>query len=234
VSKDKASDRAKLLGFSARQSRLTTSKTWTDAVLADAPLYPSGFELFRQDTPAHAVYFSNSGLVKLMRSEDNGRELILSLKFSGSLLGAAAVINREPYPFSAVAVTKCRLARLRAGDFLELVSSDQQLAACLNEELSAEILAQTARLSQIACLSARQRLENLLWQLACDESLKSNRSEIRFQLPLRHWEAAQLLAITPTYLSKLLTELEYEEIITRTKGWFVIRRPNKLWRGPSP
>jgi len=231
---DKASDKTKWLGVPARQSRLTASKAWTDAVLADTPLYPSGFELFGQDTPAQTVYFSNSGLVKLMRSEDNGREVILSLKFSGSLLGAEAVIIREPYPFSAVAVTKCRLARLRAGDFLDLVSSDQQLSACLNEELSAEILAQTARLSQIACLSARQRLENLLWQLACDESLKSNRSEIRFQLPLRHWEVAQLLAITPTYLSKLLTELEREEIITRTKGWFVIRRPDKLWRAPSP
>ena len=160
MTKDKTSDKAEPLAFPARQSRLTKNKTWTEAILADAPLYPSGFELFRQDTPAHAVYFSNSGLVKLMRSEDNGRELILSLKFSGSLLGAAAVINHEPYPFSAVAVTQCRLARLCAGDFLELVASDPHLAACLNEELSAEILAQTARLSQIACLSARQRLEN--------------------------------------------------------------------------
>lgn len=217
--------RSKLTG-----KMMVASLAWQKATrFMDSPVYPAGFELFRQDSPAREVYFSETGLVKLMRSEDNGRELILSLKFSGSLLGAAAAIHDNPHLFSAVAVTSCKLVRLTSQAFLDLVSTDSYLASCLHEILSAEILDQTARLSQIACLPARQRLEQLLWQLACDRSAASGKPALKFQLPLRSWEAAQLLAITPTYLSRLFGELEREEIISRSKGWILIKQPTRLW-----
>lgn len=224
--------RASIQDHSSRPTKATVgaSEAWKEATqMLDSPVYPTGFELFRQDCPAKAVYFSESGLVKLMRSEENGRELILSLKFSGSLLGVAAAINDKPHPFSAVTVTSCKLARLSAQAFFDLVAADSQLASSLHEMLSAEILDQTARLSQIACLPARCRLEQLLWQLASDRSLDGSKLDLKFQLPLRHWEVAQLLAITPTYLSRLLAELEQEEVISRTKGWIVIEKLASLW-----
>jgi len=211
------------------RKRIAAGQVWkTASGLIDSPLYPAGFELFRQHSPPQVVYFSESGLVKLMRSEDNGRELILSLKFSGSLVGAAAAIHDRPHPFSAITVGACRLARLSAHVFLDLVAADTQLASCLHKMLSAEILDQTARLSQIACLPARHRLEQLLWQLASDED-GGDRCNLKFQLPLRYWEVAQLLVITPTYLSRLFRELEQEKIISRNKGWFVIHEPARLW-----
>lgn len=214
-------------------ARLQANQAWKEATHFDSPVYPTGFELFRQDSPAQVVYFSETGLVKLMRSEDNGRELILSIKFSGSLLGAAAVIHDRPHPFSAMTVTSCKLARLSAQVFLDLVAADTQLASCLHEMLSAEILDQTARISQIACLPARRRLEHLLWQLARDRSVDNEIPGMKFQLPLRYWEVAQLLAITPTYLSRLLTELEQEEVISRSKGWIALRQPARLWHAPD-
>ena len=82
---------------------------------------------------------------------------------------------------------------------------------------------------EVGGVSARQRLEQLLWQLACDRSAASGKPALKFQLPLRSWEAAQLLAITPTYLSRLFGELEREEIISRSKGWILIKQPTRLW-----
>lgn len=210
--------------------RLLAGQAWKDAAhLVDSPVYPTGVVLFQQDSPPAVVYFSESGLVKLMRSEDNGRELILSLKFSGSLLGAAAAIHDRPHPFSAVTVTDCRLARMSARSFLDLVAADAQLASSLHEMLSAEILDQTARISQIACLPARNRLEQLLWQMAVEYCAGSAQTDLRLQLPLRYWEVAQLLAITPTYLSRLFRELERDEVISRNKGWLVIHDQASLW-----
>jgi len=39
---------------------------------------------------------------------------------------------------------------------------------------------------------------------------------------------AQLLAITPIYLSRLLEQLEDDGLIRRSKGWLIIRNPDKL------
>jgi Cyclic nucleotide-binding domain len=69
---------------------------------ADSHVYPSGIELFRQDsTPGH-VYFVEAGVVKLTRCEKNGAEFILDIRFPGSILGSEAAIRRMPHPFSAV------------------------------------------------------------------------------------------------------------------------------------
>ena len=81
---------------------------------------------------------------------------------------------------------------------------------------------------EIACLPARQRLEQLLWKLA-ERKGQNHSLDFKFQLPIKRWEAAQLLALTPTYLSRLFAELEAEEIISRTGGWIIVRKPANLW-----
>ncbi|HWN11776.1 MAG TPA: Crp/Fnr family transcriptional regulator [Pyrinomonadaceae bacterium] len=194
----------------------------------DSHLYPAGVELFRQDSCPGQIYFVETGVTKLTRYEENGGEFILDIRFPGSLLGSEAVIRQKPHSFSAATATACRLMPLTASRFLSLLRTESLLASFLQDSLCAAVLSQAARMSEIACLPARQRLEQLLWMLA-EQSCDGGKAEVKFQLPLRHWEAAQLLAITPTYLSRLLGELETEEIISRRSGWIVLREPASLW-----
>jgi len=72
-----------------------------------------------------------------------------------------------------------------------------------------------------------------LWEIL-ENKYEGQGGSSRFQLPLKHWEAAQLLAITPTYLSRLLTELESEEIISRKNGWISVNKPASLWHRIDP
>ena len=67
--------------------------------LQESHSYAAGVELFHQGADAHDVYFLQRGLFKLIRSEDNGQEVLLDLKFPGSLIGAAAAILSRPHPF---------------------------------------------------------------------------------------------------------------------------------------
>ncbi len=195
---------------------------------ADSHVYPAGVELFRQDSSPGQIYFVETGVTKLTRYEENGGEFILDIRFPGSLLGSEALIRQRPHSFSAATATPCRLMPLSASHFLRLLKTESILATFLQDSLCAAVLSQAARMSEIACLPARQRLEQLLWMLA-HERFEGGKRGFKFQLPLKHWEAAQLLAITPTYLSRLLGELETEEIISRRGGWIVLREPASLW-----
>jgi CRP/FNR family transcriptional regulator len=185
-------------------------------------------ELFRQDACPGHIYFIETGLAKLTRSEENGNEFILDIRFPGSLLGLEAAIRNKAHPFSAVTATTCKLTHLSASRFLDLLSTEVALGSFIQDTLSDEVLNQAARMSEIACLPARQRLEQLLWKVT-EQVGESQTINFKVQLPLKHWEAAQLLAITPTYLSRLLAELESEEIISRTNGWIIVRKPASLW-----
>jgi CRP-like cAMP-binding protein len=194
----------------------------------DSQGYPAGMELFRQDASPGNIYFVETGLAKLTRYEENGSEFILDIRFPGSLLGSEAAIQKKPHPFSAVTATYCRLTRLSAKRFLDLLGTELELGVYVHKVLSEEVFSQAARMSEIACLPARQRLEQLLWKIA-EQTGQGPAIDSKLQLPVKYREAAQMLAITPTYLSRLFAELESEEIISRRNGWIIIRKPASLW-----
>jgi len=46
---------------------------------------------------------------------------------------------------------------------------------------------------------------------------------------MKNWEVAQLLALTPQHLCRLIKQMEDEGIIMRKKGWLILSEPKKLW-----
>jgi CRP-like cAMP-binding protein len=191
-------------------------------------VYPSGVNLFHQGELPVEIFLVETGLAKLVCSEESGRELIVDIRFAGSLLGLSAVIRNESHPTTAVTASPCRLMRISAGQFRDLLGRDTELGFSVHHLLSAEVINQSARISEIACLTARQRLEKFIWQIAKQTKTGEPQSS-KLQLPLRQWEVAQFLAITPAYLCKLLAELESEEIIVRRNGWIILCELGNLW-----
>ena len=196
--------------------------------IAPAQIYPDATELFCQDSPAREVYIINRGLVKLMRLEQEGHGLIVGLRFPGWILGSAAVIMSSPHPITAVTLTKCELCRVPAETFLRLLRTDSQVSWHLLQMLSREVVEQNARVAQLGCLTARYRLEQLLWQLIMALGLHPTHETIRLQLPLKHREIAELIAVTPEHLSRILKQMQDQGIITQHKGWMIILDPARI------
>lgn len=220
------------MSYFSHDSRSAGGALGDAALRNDAHTYPPAVELFSQGAYAADVYLVHTGIVKFTRSEANGQEILLDLRFPGSLLGSAAAISEKPHPFTAVTVTQCTLTRWSARSFISRLDTDANLAARVREILSDDILDHVARISQLTCLPARQRLEQLLWQfcerLAPHSSGQTSGTTSKLQLPLKHYEIAHLLSITPTYLCRLLNTLEKENVISRTKGWIIVREPEAL------
>jgi CRP/FNR family transcriptional regulator len=207
------------------------------ALGGDSHTYPPAVELFNQGSFPADVYLVQSGIVKLTRCEANGQEILLDLRFPGSLVGSAAVISEKPHLFGATTVTRCTVTRWTSPNFLKLMATDVSVAARVRKILSDEVLDHVVRISQLTCLPARQRLEQLLWQF-CERAQPNDsgpRAEgtSRLHLPLKHYEIAHLLSITPAYLCRLLNALEKESVINRSKGWIIVREPAAL-RPVSP
>ena len=190
---------------------------------------PAGSALFHQGSPAAAVYSIQKGLVKLTYEEESGKQIIAALRYPGWLLAASAVILDELLPVTAVTITPCSFTRLAAEEFRCLIKNDNSFSWNLHRMMAREIHNQMIRLNGIECLSARQRLEELIWQLiSATESISSGKA-VKFQFPVRHSEIAQVLAVSPQYLSWMIGQMEKEEIITRDKGWLLVHNPETLW-----
>lgn len=193
---------------------------------------PPAVVLFQQGEPAGQVYLIRRGLVKLLRMEEGGQEMIVALRRPGWFLGAAAVILGEPYPVSATTVTRSHFSHLSADQFRRLLKDDLSFSWQLHQMHSSEVYSQTIRFAEMGGLRARKRLRQLLWEFAANQATQERPGagrDIRLEIPLKHWELAQLLAITPVYLSRLLQQMEEEGLIRRSKGWLIIPRIGALW-----
>src|ERR1044071_5343136 len=166
--------------------------------------YPPSVELFKQGGMAQEIYFIDSGIVKLVHHDSDGQEMIVGLRTPNWVLGAAPVLLQKPFPTSAQTLTRCCLRRMPMEVFLHLVRSDAEFSWRIHQIHSHEIYEETIHVAQLGRRSARHRLEQLLWQLASTVTSSETQEEMRLQLPLKHWEVAELLAITPQHLSRVL------------------------------
>jgi CRP-like cAMP-binding protein len=192
------------------------------ATLVPPDAYRPEIELFSQGSEPQEVYCIGRGLVKLVSIDPAGRQFIVGLRSPGWILGAASVIVQRPHLLTATTITSCHLHRISAETFLDLAKGNAQFAWYLQQILGREVYDQVTGLVRLGSSSARQRLEQLLLQFI--SSMETGKSEkgMSFELPLRHWEIAQLIAVTPEHLSRLLRRIEQEGVIQREPRRIVI------------
>ena len=193
-------------------------------------VYPTGAQLFQQGGKAEEVFCIDSGIVKMIRLESDGQEMIVDLRFPEWLVGAAAVILDEPHPVTAVSVTPCRLRRISASVFRYLLKSDIELSWRVHRMHSHKVNDQVNRISQLVCVPARQRIEYFFVQLLLALGINPQQKEITLPLLLKNSEVAALVAVTPEYFSRILKQMQAECLIRIGKGQLTIPDAQKLWR----
>lgn len=190
--------------------------------LAPAQAYPKGVELIREGALLREVLLVRSGVVKLARTAGDGRESIIELAFRETWLGSASVIVNKPSPVSATTCTEAMITRIPADEFRRQLRETPQLSLRVHEAHARELNRQMGRIDELASLSSLERLKLVMRRfIAALPGQTSNRG-VRLNVPLRHWELARLIAVSPEHLSRLLREMEREGIIQRSKGWVVV------------
>lgn len=186
-------------------------------------IYPAYAEIIRQDTSSHAVYFLKSGGVKLTWADRDGHEVIAGLRHQNWLIGAPSVLLGRPYSFTITTLSPCELRCISAEQFLHLVHSNPDFSMHLMKLLSLEIFNHARTLVTLGCVPAKERLKHLLFRFTPDvPSTKESDRQAKITLPLKHKELAQILAVTPEHLSRLLKEMETRHEIQRGKDGSII------------
>jgi hypothetical protein len=69
---------------------------------------PPGTRLLKQDCAVRHVYLLEAGVVKLTRTEEQGREMILDIRSPVRLVGVASVISNLPAPMDGLRDNRMR------------------------------------------------------------------------------------------------------------------------------
>jgi CRP-like cAMP-binding protein len=208
---------------------LWSSEAW-DALRAAgfSQTYPPAVSLFEQGSPVDVVGVIEEGLVKLLRWEHRGEAVNVGIRFSGAALGTAAAILRAPHAVTVETLTRCRVLSIPVEHFLQLVTTNGQLSSDLHHIHAQELLGYVAHLGTLCALSTRDRLLRLIGEVVAAEHQPAA-GPLRVALPLRYTELARAIVTTRQHLSRVLKQLEDDNLVRRDKGWLVIPEPNSFW-----
>lgn len=138
--------------------------------------------LIRQDEPIDPIFLIESGLVRLTRTNAQGREVVVALRFPGTMLGAASAVSGSPAAASAATLEASRIHCLPANAFLQQMETSPAFARQVTRAICQNYYEQTLHLARLGSLSALGRVASLLLQFT--PAAEPNRSgEIRLQLP---------------------------------------------------
>jgi CRP/FNR family cyclic AMP-dependent transcriptional regulator len=185
-------------------------------------IYGAHTVILKQDTPANAVYFIHHGLVKLTWMDQSGHEVIAGLRHQQWLIGAPAVLLEKPYSFTVTTLSDCTLRCISAKNFLNLMKRDAEFSLQMIRILCQEIFNHGKKLVMLGCVPAKDRLKGLLYKFFVDTNKPELQEPVKIRLPLKHKELAQIIAVSPEHLSRLLKVLERQKCIRREKDGILL------------
>lgn len=177
---------------------------------------------------ADTVFWIASGLVKLTHVDSSGKEIIVGIRRSGWVLGVAAAILHQPEPTGAETLTHCQLRQIPAGSIRDFINSQSMFCRYLHELQAQEVQDHLLNVVELASHSTEYRLARLLSELPLSTELSSSSAQPNSQIPLKQWEIAALLGVTPEHLCRVIRRLERQGVLLRKRRQLSVADADKL------
>lgn len=143
------------------------------------------------------------GQVKIVRTDRDGREVILAILGPRSLFGEMSILDGLKRSASAVASTPAKVLMIERKDFLKLLHLHPSVGISLMRSLTMRLRRADAKIKSLSLNNATGRAANAILQLAEEVGVfYSGRVEIG-QLPLRQ-EMANMAGITRETFCRVL------------------------------
>lgn len=170
--------------------------------------------------PANTVYLVRSGIVKLSKLSEEGRELTLNFFTRDQIFGELAVVSEQPHDTLAEAYEDCLLLSIGKDDFLRVMMRTPLLAMRMMRLVGERRQKLENRVESLLFRSAHARLANLFLDLAGTFGVRDSRGVI-INLKLTHKEIASLIGATRETVSFAILDLRKDGLI-QTEGKRVI------------
>ncbi|HOS42944.1 MAG TPA: Crp/Fnr family transcriptional regulator [Armatimonadota bacterium] len=177
--------------------------------------YAKGEMLFLDGEPCKGLFFVQSGMVKIFKLNENGREQILAVQRPGDSVAELPVFDDGPYPASAAAMEDAEVLFIPAAAFHELLTQYPQLCHAVITALGRRLRTLVGLVEDLSLRQVRQRLARLL--------LEESAGGETFRLRFTNEELAARLGSVRDVISRTLSGLQNDALIGVTGRQVTIR-----------
>lgn len=188
-------------------------------------LFKAKVPIFFEGDSAKYLYFLKKGKIKLIKTNDYGKELIISIITPGTFLGYTALIAEEQYTYGAIAMEHdTELSLIPRHAFFQLLFANKDVSSQLIKMLANNVIAKEEQLLNLAYSSVRKRVANAVVTLYDQQQKEGKEKEIAI---LRD-DLARLVGTAKESVIRMLTEFKETGYIKINGGLITVMNISKL------
>lgn len=189
--------------------------------------FAAGQTIYTAGDPAMGLYVVAVGKVKLARTTESGKTVVLGVIGPGDFFGSLSALGDRVYPDSAVAHTACCVLAVASADFQAILRRYPQVANATLEIVATRLASMHELVEQLSAHPAEQRIASTLLALAGKLGEKKGNA-ILIQMPLSRQDLAEMTGITPETASRILMQFRRSGLIRSGRRWVAILDPAHL------
>jgi CRP-like cAMP-binding protein len=185
--------------------------------------FPDDAILVLQGDPGDGLYVLTAGMVKVTVAAESGSETMLAVRSRGDLIGEFAVLDGEPRTATARAVGAVSAIRISRARFTEFGERYPAAQSTITKSLVAKMRAATERHAAERTWGARERVAQVLYELAEDYGEQAGDVAVVIPLPITQSELGELAGVAVSTTERVLGDLRKEGVIATRYRKIAIR-----------
>ncbi|AFC32332.1 transcription regulator Crp family protein [Paenibacillus mucilaginosus 3016] len=181
-----------------------------------------GSHLFWEGDTADKLYFVKKGAVKLMKSTEDGRSIILQIAQAGDLFGEFGDPGAMSFGYDAVVLAEATLGVIALSDLENLMRSSGDFAVEFVKWQSLMQRAAQTKLRDLLLYGKSGALAATLIRLASSCGIRTERG-VRISMRLTHTDLAHMIGSTRESVNRLISEYRAEGALDFQKGYITVK-----------
>lgn len=183
--------------------------------------------IFTEGSHKEAVYFIFKGLVKALKTDENGHEQIVSFLKTGDMFPHTGLFNTSPYPATTEAIVDTQVLAIPVHSFEKLLLQTPSIAIKVLNVMGDKIKELQDKLQEFSGYDVNHRILSFLLKLV-EQHGESRGEAIHIDLPVTNQELANSVGTTRETVSRLLNHLKKERILQSNRSGITVLDPEEL------
>ncbi len=170
------------------------------------------------------VYFVLSGMLKVLVSDEEGREVILSNLGPGEFFGEMGVLDDNPRSATVIASTPCELIVISKTDFKRCLAENFDVSLYIMRNLVKRLRNADRKIESLALMDVYGRVARLLLEMA-EKDAEGQQVVLR---KISKQDIAKMIGASREMVSRVMKDLQLRGLIEEGNGRILLREQLSL------
>jgi CRP/FNR family transcriptional regulator, cyclic AMP receptor protein len=183
-----------------------------------------GTTILRAGDRTDFVYFILSGVLKVLVSDEEGREVILSNLAAGEFFGEMGVLDDNPRSATVATTSPCELVVVSKADFKRCLAENFDVSLYIMRSLVKRLRTADRKIESLALMDVYGRVARLLLEMAEEDG--GGQQVVKRKISKQ--DIAKMIGASREMVSRVMKDLSLQGLIEESDGRILLREKLQL------